>query len=173
VKNNYYVKNEKYAVCLGTYASCTDRFITSGYHEELPFERIIEKVISTNGINGIEMDYPFMPPYGDDVSSLHKLKKILDNAGLKLAAIEIDHYSDTLWKFGALTSNDKTIRKKAIDRSKRGIDAAIELDTDQINLWFGQDGYDYPMEADYQSYWQYTIEGIQEIGEYRGYQSMY
>ena len=155
---------DKYGLSLGIYAPCADRFVTEGYHKESSLEEMLEMAAKTEGAEGLEMDFPFMSPVGEDAS---KMAKIIENSGLKLCTIEIDHYGDAKWKYGALTSCDEAIRKEAVDVAKRGIDAAIELGAEQINLWLGHDGYDYPMEADYQRYWDRTIEGIREIGEYR------
>jgi len=157
-------KEEKYALCLGLFAPCADRFVTAGYHDELSLEAMLEKAASVEGANAIELDYPFMEPAGRDAS---KLQRLLDNAGLKLCTIEVDHYGDPKWKFGALTSHDPKLRREAIDLGKQGMDVAAELGVDQINLWLGHDGYDYPMEADYKAYWQWTVEGTREIAEHR------
>jgi xylose isomerase len=47
------------------------------------------------------------------------------------------------------------------------MDLAVELGANQINIWLGHDGYDYPMEADYTAYWNRTFDGIREIAEHR------
>ena len=154
----------KYALCLGTFAPCADRFVTTGYHEELTLEQMLEKVASVEGAQGVEMDYPFMEPAGTDASVIRKL---VDKLGLEVCTLEIDHYGDPKWQYGALTSEDGGLRREAIEIAKRGIEAAMELGADQINLWLGHDGYDYPMEADYLAYWDRTIAGIREIAEYR------
>lgn len=156
-------QNEKYAVSLGIFAPCADRFVTAGYHKALSLDEMLKQAASVDGMEAIECDYPFMPPAGEDVK---KIKSMLDANGVRLCTIEIDHYSDPKWKYGALTSNDQGIRREAIELAKRGIDAARELGTEQINLWLGHDGYDYPFEADYQSYWTRTIDGIGEIAQY-------
>lgn len=155
---------EKYALCLGIFASCADRFVTSGYHKELTLEEILETAASVEEAQAVEMDYPFMEPALADVS---RMKKILEKVGVKVCTLEIDHYGDSKWKFGALTSGDEKLRREAIELSKKGMDAAMELGANQINLWLGHDGYDYPMEADYTAYWGRTIDGIREIAEYR------
>ena len=156
-------QKEKYSVSLGTFASCADRFLVSGYHEELSLEQMMQMIARVEGAVGLELDYPFMEPAVDDPAVLQKL---LDRTGLELCAIEIDHYSSEKWKYGALTSEDKNIRRDAVEVSKRGIDAALELGSTQINLWLGHDGYDYPMEADYSAYWDRTMDGIREIAEH-------
>lgn len=156
-------KQEKYAVSLGAYAPCADRFVTSGYQDELPLVEMLRLAASTEGSEAVEMDYPFAPPACIDV---RKMRKILDSTGVQICTLEIDHYSDPKWKYGALTSNRDDIRRSAIDVSKRGMDAALELGVNQINLWLGHDGWDYPMEAEYRAYWDRTVEGIREIAQH-------
>lgn len=155
---------EKYSVSIGTYAPCADRFVAEGYHPAMSLEQMLEAAAKTEAAEAVEVDFPFMPPINEDVA---KMGKILKNTGMRLCTIEIDHYSGKKWQHGALTSNDKAIRKEAVEVSKRGIDAAKELGVEQVNLWLGHDGFDYPMEADYQLQWGRTIEGIQAIGEHR------
>ena len=135
---------EKYALCMGAFASCADRFVTGGYHRELSFEEMLDMAASVEGVQGVEMDYPFMPPIGTDVKALAKM---VEKTGLTVCTLEVDHYGDAKWKFGALTSEDEALRREAIELSKHGMDAAMELGANQVNLWLGHDGYDYPMEA--------------------------
>lgn len=155
---------EKYGVSLGIFGPNGDRFVTRGYHPERTLDEMLAAAARVEGSDGIEMDYPFMPPALTDVADMGKrLKK----AGVNVCTIEIDHYSDPKWKFGALTSESEKIRREAVEVSKLGMDAAAELGAEQINLWLGHDGYDYPMESDYAAYWSRTIDGIQEIAEHR------
>ena len=156
--------DQKFALCLGTFAPCADRFVTSGYHEELSLEEMLEAAVSVEGARAIEMDYPFMEPVLTDVS---RMESILKKVGAKVCTIEIDHYGDAKWAFGALTSEDEKLRREAVETAKRGIDAAVALGANQVNLWLGHDGYDYPMEADYPAYWNRTIDGIREIAGHR------
>jgi L-rhamnose isomerase len=158
------VTQEKYSVCIGAYAPCADRFVGEGYRKALSMEQMLEQASKTEGVMGVEVDFPFLPPVD---GGIERMGRVLKDLGLKLCTIEIDHYSTPKWKYGALTSYDKALRREAIDIAKRGIDAAVALGTEQINIWLGHDGYDYPMEADYPRYWSQTIECIQEIGEYR------
>ena len=157
------MSHDKYGACIGTYAPCADRFVGEGYHKALSMEQMLDLAVKTEDVESVEVDFPFMAPIGEDVA---KMATVLANSGMKLCTIEIDHYSSPKWQYGALTSNNKAIRQEAIDVSKRGIDAAVTLGAEYVNLWLGQDGYDYPMEADYRLYWDCTIDGIREIGEY-------
>ncbi len=47
------------------------------------------------------------------------------------------------------------------------MDIAKDLDCDLIDIWPGQDGYDYYFQSDYLKSWSYLIEGIGECSSYR------
>ena len=70
------------------------------------------------------------------------------------------------WKHGALSCEDKNIRKEAIELFKRGIDFAKAAKADSVLLWPAHDGSDYPFQCGYRDAWKYMIETIQEIGSY-------
>ena len=50
---------------------------------------------------------------------------------------------------GAYTSKDPAIRRSAIAHTKEVMDIAVELGCPLLNVWPGQDGYDYFFQADY------------------------
>jgi twitching motility protein PilT len=47
------------------------------------------------------------------------------------------------------------------------MDAAAELGCDLVNVWNGQDGYDYTFQADYLEERDWLVEGLRECAEYR------
>ncbi len=40
---------------------------------------------------------------------------------------------------------------------------ARELGAKDVKFWPGQDGYDYPFQADYNALWRYSVEGVREV----------
>jgi xylose isomerase len=68
---------------------------------------------------------------------------------------------------GSFASTDPVIRRKAIDRTKRCMDAAAVLGVNEILLWPGQDGFDYPFQANYGLAWTRLTDGIREAAEHR------
>jgi len=93
------------------------------------------------------------------------MKEKLKKYGLKLCTLEIGIYGKREWKLGSFTSPFPSERKKAIETVRRGIEVARILDTDEVLLWFGQDGFDYPFQVDYRNSWDYLIKGIKEIAQ--------
>ncbi len=55
------------------------------------------------------------------------------------------------------------VRREAIDLTKRGIDAGRAAGTRMMTLWLGQDGFDYPFQADYATLLNDEITGIREV----------
>ena len=143
------------------FSSRGDRFVREGYQKGDEFPRQLEMIAKIKGVTGIALDYPsqYEDPY--------YLKKLLDNIGLKLGMTEIDMYSTEKWKFGSITSSDKQIRKDAISLIKRGIDAAVEAGGSDVQLWLGQDGYEYPFQSNFNDSWKRLLDSIEEVVDYR------
>lgn len=151
----------KIDVATTPFSSRADRFVRKGYQEGYEFARQLEMIGKIEGITGVALDYPTQ--YNDP----HCLKKLLDNAGLKLGMTEIDMYSSAKWKFGSLSSNNNRLWKEAVKLVKRGIDAAIEAQGADVQLWLGQDGYEYPFQSNLNDAWKRLLDAIAEVVNYR------
>jgi len=140
-----------------SFSSCADRFVKGGYKEQFPFERQLEMIASVEGITGVALDYPSQ--YEDPAA----LRALLDPLGLALGMTEIDMYSSARWRYGSLSSLDDGTRDEAIALCKRGVDAAIEAGGADVQLWLGQDGYDYPFQTDYNEAWARLVDAIEQV----------
>jgi len=150
----------KLATNLTPFSRTSDRFVTAGYTQEYEFNKKLEMVAAVDGIMGVDMSWPCQFPSGAT------MKKTLDSFGLKLCTLDTDIYTDPLFKNGSLSNPDPKIRRAAIDLTKRAIDAAIEAGTPDINLWLGQDGFEYIFQGHYPDAWNFIVEGLQELAEY-------
>ncbi|CAK4842420.1 unnamed protein product [Aphanomyces euteiches] len=121
----------------------------------------LELASKVKGLTGIALDFP------TQVDDPLRMKEKLANLGLRTGMLEIDMYSHAEWKFGSLTSADPKKRKEAVSLIKRGIDAAIEMEAADVQLWLGQDGYEYPFQADFSSVWNNLLDGLNEVASYR------
>ena len=151
----------KIDAALTSFSPCSDRFVTEGYRENLSFEKRLEAASKVEGLTGVALDYPTQ--FKDPV----KIRDLLSKFSLRLGMVEIDLFSNPKWKLGSLSSPNKHIRKEAIKTAQEGMDAAVEAKGADVQLWLGQDGYDYPMQVDYDKAWKYLIDGIEEIAKYR------
>ncbi|MDO9579193.1 MAG: sugar phosphate isomerase/epimerase family protein [Bacteroidales bacterium] len=141
---------------------CGDRFVTRGYRSD-PYtvEQKLEKIAKLGDVTGVELSYP------DEFEDPVKMAKILQRAGLKASNLEVDIFGDPKWKYGALSSRDDALRAEAIALACRCMDAATTLGCDQISIWAGQDGFDYPMQIDYREAWDRIIDAVRQIATHR------
>jgi xylose isomerase len=143
------------------FGSCADRFVRGGYREGYEFAKQLELMSQVEGLVGVALDYPSQ--YDDPAA----LRRVLDDVGLELGMTEIDMYSSARWKHGSLSSPDAALRAEAVALVKRGIDAAIEARGADVQLWLGQDGYEYPFQSDLRAAWDRLLEAITEIVNHR------
>ncbi len=122
---------------------------------------LLERAASA-GLNATDLNYP---DHFSDVS-IKDLKNVLDDTGIMLNGNAMRYYSNPNFKLGAFTHPDKTIRKLAIDETKRGLDSLAELNGKIMTLWMGQDGVDYSFQAEYKVLWNNTIEAMAEVADY-------
>ncbi len=111
------------------------------------------------GIDAADLNYP-------DHFRGHKpreLSSLLAHHGMALNGLAMRYYSEDAFKIGAFTNPDPTVRRTAIDLTKRGIDTLAEMGGGIMTLWMGQDGVDYPFQADYTRMWDDTVSAIAEV----------
>ena len=64
---------------------------------------------------------------------------------------------------GSFTNPDPAVRRKAIDLGLEAIEIARALGADYVKFWPGQDGYDYPFQADYLELWDLSVQGMRTV----------
>lgn len=145
--------------CLGTYA---ERYVPGGYYEDMELEKKLEIFSKTKGLTGLVVFYPTAPlPSEPD-----KLLKLVSSYGLKVSVVEPEVWADRKWKNGSFSTNEKNIRKDAVNRLKESIDLCKALKADSVLLWPAHDGFDYPFQSNYRDGWKNLVETVREIGEY-------
>jgi len=88
------------------------------------------------------------------------------DCGLAVSGLAMRYYSNPAYKRGAFTNPDASVRREAIDLTKRGIDAARAMGAPMMTLWLGQDGWDYTFQCDYPALWEAEVSGIAEVAEH-------
>jgi xylose isomerase len=120
---------------------------------------LIERAATVPGLSAVDFNYP---DHLEDVSA-KSIREKLDSLGIGLNGFAMRYYSDPGFKGGALTNPDVALRRKALDLTKRGIDALAEAGGTLMTLWLGQDGFDYPFQADYLGLWDRTADALRKI----------
>jgi sugar phosphate isomerase/epimerase len=137
--------NNRYSMILGNLGNTCDRFC-KGYKSNPSAEEMLEMAVKKIPfIEGIELvgTWDIRPDNARD------MKKRLNDYGVACSSIIPDTFTDKDYAKGSITSTVPAIRRKAIDYLLKMSEVALEIDCSLINLWLGQDGYDYLLTADY------------------------
>ena len=76
------------------------------------------------------------------------------------------YYDNDAFRLGAFTNPDPSVRREAIDLTKRGLDSLAASGGRLMTLWMGQDGFDYSFQAEYTRLWDHTLEAIREVADH-------
>jgi xylose isomerase len=120
---------------------------------------LIERAATVPGLSAVDFNYP---DHLEDVTA-KSIREKLNSLGIDLNGFAMRYYSEPGFKAGALANADPALRQKALDLTKRGIDVLSEAGGNLMTLWLGQDGFDYPFQADYLKLWDKTAKALQEI----------
>ena len=123
---------------------------------------LLERAATVEGLNAADLNYPDH----FETTSPRELAAVLDRLGIGLNGLAMRYYSDPDFRLGALTNPDPRRRRKAIDLTRRGLDALADMGGTLMTLWLGQDGFDYPFQADYGQMWNDTVAAIEEIARH-------
>lgn len=152
----------KWSTNLIPFGPTSDRFCPVGYRPVISTREKILLAKQVIGLDGVELHFPAM----FEEMTPAETKIFLNEVGLECSIVSPIMASDPAWGYGSLSNPELGIRKDAIQRIKDAMDASVDLDTYRLNLWLGQDGFDYPFQVDYRKSWKYLVEGISECAQH-------
>jgi len=135
----------RYSVILGNLGNTCDRFLSSGYKEAVPKPEMIRQAATIPGIEGVEL----VGTWDITEDNTVEVGGWLQDAGLTCVSIIPDLFSRKCWGLGSLSAKSSETRSQALDECRMVSRIAQQIGCPLINLWLGQDGYDYPLTADY------------------------
>ncbi len=133
-----------YAVILGNLGNTCDRFLSTGYKDSVPTAEMIEQAAAITDVTGIEL----VGTWDISPDNFQEVKACLNTNKLQCVSIIPDLFSQKQWGRGSLAAKDTATRAAAMDYLRNMAEIALELDCPMLNIWPGQDGYDYPLQAD-------------------------
>jgi xylose isomerase len=153
-------KDIKFAAAISALGNPGDRFMP-GYKEDRSAAEMFA-LAAEAGISGLEF------VYGRDVTDENtgQIKGYMDKYGLKCCDVLPNLFSRKEFIKGSISSRKQPTAKEAADEIRRTIDLTKTLGGSLVNIWPGQDGYDYPFEADYLKAWGGMIELLREAADY-------
>ena len=134
----------KYAVILGNLGNTRDRFCT-GYKKNPSTLTMLRQAAAIPHVAGIEL----VGTWDIRPDNAKAMKRALRQVGLPCVSIIPDLFADKRYWKGSLSASNPRIRRLALDYTRSMCDIAGEIDCELINLWPGQDGYDYLLCTDY------------------------
>ncbi|WP_147106993.1 TIM barrel protein [Tateyamaria sp. syn59] len=117
---------------------------------------------ATAGLTAADLNYP--DHFVEDTPS--DLSMALQDNGMVLNGLAMRYYTDPGYKLGAFTHPDASVRREAIDETKRGLDVLAEMGGTMMTLWMGQDGFDYSFQMDYAQAWDATLDAMAEVADH-------
>lgn len=149
----------KCGIITGFLGQTKDRF--REYNKSITLEEKLTMVSGLEGIDGVEVVYPYEVPEAD------KLKNMLAANKLNVAAINVNVKSEPEFIRGGITSHNPEIRAKAIRFIKEAKDYALAVGADKVQCCPLGDGYEFSFQENYGKAWKYLVEAFAEAGEYK------
>ena len=117
---------------------------------------------ATAGVNAADLNYP---DHFVDESPADLLRALKDN-DIMLNGMAMRYYTEPGYKLGAFTHPNSTVRRAALEETKRGLDVLAEMGGNLMTLWMGQDGFDYSFQMDYKRAWGDTIDAMVQVADH-------
>jgi xylose isomerase len=125
-------------------------------------EEMLELATKVDGLDGLEL----VGNWHVNDENIHEVGQMFADAGMEIPMLVPDLWTQAKWGRGSLAAPDEATRRAAVDEVKKVMDWAAELDCPYIDVWPGQDGFDYPLQADYVSAWKWLRDGLTECAGY-------
>lgn len=136
--------------------------INSFLKETSSLAESLKAVSKVSGVDYVDLNYP---THVND-KNVGEVKKMLADAGLKLNGLALRYYEYPELRLGAFTNASKAVRDKAMDITRRGIDATAELGGTVLTIWPSQDGFRYPLQVDYRQALDWEVEGFRNAADH-------
>ncbi|MHB1065144.1 MAG: xylose isomerase [Georgenia sp.] len=109
-------------------------------------------------------------PFGSDDATREQIlttfKKAVDDAGLVVEMVTTNTFGHPVFKDGAFTSNDRSVRRFALRKILRNVDLAAELGAETFVMWGGREGSEYDGAKDVNAALDRYREGIDSVAGY-------
>ena len=101
--------------------------------EKPSLHQMVKRASSVAGLTDVDLNYP--DHAGGD---LRQTATMIADCGLAVNGLAMRYYTNPAFKLGAFTNPDASVRREAIDLTKRGIDATRALGSALMTLCWGK-----------------------------------
>ena len=155
------VSRVKFSTTLGIFGNQGDRWC-SAYKTDKTVEELFEAASKVKGLDGVEL----FGTWHINENNVDLIKNLTKKYNFGVSTLIVDFFVNPKYGNGSLASFDPKIRKDAIADIKKYMGIAPKLNCNILDIWLGQDGYDYPFQVDYTKAWEYLIEGFKECADH-------
>src|SRR3954469_4951685 len=134
-----------------------DRYATDAYGPPVSTLEAIERAGEVGDLEVLDINYPFT-----EGVTVDEVKDALSATGLRTWCITPHIYTRD-FRAGAFTNPDPAVRRRALELCEEAVAVAKQLGAPTVKLWPGQDGFDFPLQADYREVWKLALEGVKTV----------
>ena len=151
------IAGHKFGACLPTFGSCADRYCLGGYGGGgTTMEEMLDLARTVDGLDGLEL----VGNWHVNDENIRDVAKMFSDRGMKIPMLVPDLWTQAKWGRGSLAAPDAATRQAGVDEVKKVMDWAAELGCPYVDVWPGQDGFDYCFQSDYPAAWEWLREGL-------------
>lgn len=150
----------RFATRLNSFAADPQAFWPGGAGKPTPLG-LARRAATVEGLTDLDLNYP---DHLDDAPAT--VAGRIGDLGLTINGLAMRYYANPAFRLGAFTNPDPSVRREAIELTKKGVDATRAAGSSLMTLWLGQDGFDYGFQADYDALWSLEVQGIREVAEH-------
>ena len=99
-------------------------------------------------------------------SDAEKALKVAAANGLQCAMYTPSFFADSIFKDGAMTSNDPAIRAKGMENAKLAVDTTHVLGAKTMVFWNGREGFDFVLAKNGRDAFKRLVDGFNAVGHY-------
>jgi len=157
------IANHLFGACLPTFGNCADRYCLSGYGGGgTTVEEMLDLSLKVRGLDGLELVGNWHVKDGN----IRDVARMFRDRGLKISMLVPDLWTQAKWGRGSIAAPDATTRQAGVDEIRKVMDWAAELGCPYVDVWPGQDGFDYCFQADYVEAWKWLHDGLAECARH-------
>jgi xylose isomerase len=109
---------------------------------------------------------PFDSTEAEREAIIARFRQGLAETGIVCEMVTTNTFSNPVFKDGAFTSNDRSIRRFALRKGLRNVDLAASLGAKTFVMWGGREGAEYDSAKDYKAALDRYREGIDTVAAY-------
>lgn len=128
------------------------------------------------GASGVTFHDDDLVPFGADAATrdatLARFRQALEETGLTVPMVTTNTFSHPVFKDGALTSNDRAVRRLALRKVLRQVELGAQLGARTFVMWGGREGAEYDGAKDHGAALDRYAEGLDNVAAFikeRGY----